>query len=705
MSFEIAFTQGFKDGVARVPPALYPVIDRQIDWLEEDPFAKNPNAKRMKNVRQTFRMRIGKHVRMLYRVDAGQSRVVLFAIGQRESIYKRPQGHGPAMRSPDSGEIRAKLKGQTPGWPRSELKEIARPIAPAELLVEEVEHLSWIDEYELFLLNVPQSMWLPILEAGSLEGLQAAPIPAGVKTQIEDYWTNPSATQVEKLYSLAAGQDVAAIALQPLEQFLVALDPEQKDALAKLKADGPYLLKGSAGTGKSLVGLYHLRDLIISRAGAAMFDDAPARYGVITYTNTLVDASLELLRCITPASGHADIVCTTLDKLAYELAERALGLEPSALNTVGLSNWIDKRLLPTLPAGPAALVRNLGSPYIADEIEQAINGNGLHSADEYITLERKGRKKPLQTEERRNLWLVHEALQALLTRCKTQTFAQRRCLALDYLRNDRGYPRFAALFVDEAQDFPKVARQLCLELVRDPKRLVLAADTGQSIYTVPLNWRQCDTRFDFRRRRPIQLARSYRATREISRAIATLRNDPGDDDDQSTDAIPVFSGPRPRWIEASRDNHPQVVTEEVAKLVHDKDNPINAGQIAIIVRDAPRAEHFEAALKARGIGTALIKKFTPLQLQGHAVHIVTAHSCKGLGFPVVFVPDVDGSTYPERHEVAKAKDDKQREQIFDTEQRLLYVALSRASHRLFMVTDPAHPSPFAAKFERRADWS
>lgn len=134
------------------------------------------------------------------------------------------------------------------------------------------------------------------LSAGSIEGLQQASVPAGVKVQIEDYWTNPNATQVETLYSLAPGQDVAAIAQQPLGCFLVTLDPEQKGALAKLKADGPYLLKGSAGTGKSLVGLYYLRDLITTQANLTMFDDTPARYGVITYPHCLAGQDRLLAR-------------------------------------------------------------------------------------------------------------------------------------------------------------------------------------------------------------------------------------------------------------------------------------------------------------------------------------------------------------------------------------------------------------------------
>ena len=261
------------------------------------------------------------------------------------------------------------------------------------------------------------------------------------------------------------------------------------------------------------------------------------------------------------------------------------------------------------------------------------------------------------------------------------------------------------MFVDEAQDFSKVARQLCLELVRNPRHLVLAADTGQSIYTVPQSWLQSDARFDFNRRKPIQLSRSYRATREIGLAIGPLRADPGDENDQSPNASPVFSGPKPRWIDAKLADQIALVSAEIARLLNTSSPKINAGQVAVIVRDTQRGAWYAAELLRRGVRATQLMKGMPLQLAGDSVHIVTAHSCKGLGFPIVFVVDVHAGSYPASFEIAKAKDDQQREQIVEKEQRLLYVALSRASHQLIMAADPQNPSPFLKKLDRAVLWS
>lgn len=705
MTYEITFTRGFKEELESIPRRILPALSRQIEWIRKDPFAKNPNARRLQNAPKSFRVRIG-DVRSLHRVFTKQLRVLFYHIGPRGSVYQRPASGNTMLTGDENRRVLDEIYGR--------VAEEASIIIPDEVTVTSsvddelpisIEHLSWLCEDDLYLLNVPMELWSAILSAGSLENLTSCDIDEDIRWRLLDYWSNPAPTQVEKLYTLAPGQALETIAQQPLANFLIALDPEQKQALQRIKDDGPYLLKGSAGTGKTLVGLYHIRDMILTRAGESLFDEGEARFGVITYTNTLVDASQAVLEAITPVAIHGKILCSTLDKIAYELASRALGRRPNPLGIAGLAAWIADSVVPKLTGTTAELLDRLGPRYLANEIEQVIVGNGLESVDEYVSFERRGRKRGLREPERRDVWVVYEELRALCSARNVQTFEQIRTIARQYLKSNPNYPRFAVLFVDEAQDFSREARRLCLELVRDPKHLVLAADTGQSIYTVPASWRSADVRFNFQRRRPIMLEKSYRTTREIGRAIASLRLDPGDEDDRSSDAVPVFSGPKPRWIEAPLCEHARVITEEVDRIVRRQGSPINPGQVAIIVRDTMSAQRFRSALKERGIAAQVIDKDSGLRLKGEGVHIVTAHSAKGLGFPIVFVPEVHEETYPWLFALEGAKDAQHREQILDAEQRLLYVAMSRASHLLIMLVASDKPSPFVQKLDRNAHWS
>lgn len=705
MNYEIAFTRGFKDGLEVLPRDIYPIVNRQVLSIAEDPYARDRNRTRMKNAPRTFRARIGIHVRMLYRVLDQTHQVNFLGIGPRGSIYDRETGRATQL----SGEDRNALLGQLGGAasshdePHPQRKPLQVPVIDVPVDSEELE---WICEDELFLLQIPQDAWPVILKAGSIEGLQIAVLDSRMKVRIEDYWTNPKHTQIEKLYTLSPGQGVETIAQSPLSEFLIMLDPEQRSALQRIRGGGPYLLKGSAGTGKSLVGLYHMSDLIKARAGESLFDGNPAWFGVITYTNTLVDANLELLRSITPAISHRRTLCRTLDKIAYKLAGLSLGKRPHPQGGDAMSALLDQvvRRANHAVSAEALLLDKLGTAYVAAEIEQMIIGNGLEDLEGYIQLERRGRRQALRREERETLWEIYRRFIDACHERNVQTWEQCRLIALNYLRTHPDYPRFSSLFVDEAQDFSKTARQLCLELVADPKNLLLAADSGQSIYATPQSWRRCDRRFNFQKRRPILLSKSYRATWQIGQAIAPLRNDPGDDDDQSTNAAPVFSGPKPFWIDSPLPEHPSRVADVIEKLVRDSPNPIQAGLIAIIVRDSPKALIYQKVLSDRGIACAVVKKDAPLQVRLASVHIITAHSSKGLGFPVVFVPDVSATCYPPPYLLNKATDQDQRDELEAQEQRLLYVALSRASHRLYMVVDRDQPSIFASKLDRKSHW-
>jgi superfamily I DNA/RNA helicase/mRNA-degrading endonuclease RelE of RelBE toxin-antitoxin system len=743
--YEITFTGAFKDGLERLPKAIHPIIDRQLRMLSADPFAKNPNATRMKNAGCSFRARIGAHVRMLYRVQSKQRRVVVLAIGTREHIYEENLPGAKPLAPSEVAAILAEISGApllapvppaqpypasiefTPSEVAAILEQIsgALPLVPTQPALAypashepataaipdipvTIEQLPWITDDELFFLHVEPSAWSLIVEAGSVDGLRRLSINDFTKTLIEDYWTHPSPTQVEKLYGLSEGQGAESIAQQPLSYFLIALDPDQKEALKKIKTDGPYLLRGSAGTGKSLVGLYHIRDLIHSRSGETLFDGAPSMFGVITYTNTLVDANKALLQNITSAAAHAGIHCSTLDKIAFDLAARELQRQPQALNTVGIAKWIQDVVEPQLQPSACAALHRIGHDYIAEEIEKIIHANGISTLAEYLSHERAGRKRGLsrgEDGERVAVWQVHEKFSEICRLRKVQTFEEWRVLALRYLKKNPGYPRFTALFVDEAQDLSKVARQLCLELVKDPRYLLLAADSGQSIYSVPPSWIRSDPRFNFNRCKPIKLERSYRSTWQIGRAIAPLRLETGDADDLSGSANPVFSGPQPQWIQKPLVQHVDITCELVKEHIHHPSSPIHPGQIAIIVRDNGHARKYQGALANRGINAVVVAKGSPLQISQPLVHIITAHSSKGLGFPVVFVPEVEASTYPWNFLTSKAKDPQQREQTEEGEQRLLYVALSRASHRLHMIVDSLNPSPFVAKLDREAHWS
>jgi superfamily I DNA/RNA helicase len=427
-------------------------------------------------------------------------------------------------------------------------------------------------------------------------------------------------------------------------------------------------------------------------------------YGVITYTNTLVSSNKALFDNLNGGDPGSSVSHSTLDKIAYSILSKKIGGKLNLINTEGVSNWLVKIAKDSQNSEETLLFDKLGFQYIAEEVEEVVHGNNLTNLQEYKDQDRRGRKIAITQKDRSTIWTIHETLLSMCKQKRVLTFGMFRCLALTSLIKDKHWPRFSALFVDEVQDMGKVSRLLCLNLVKNPRNLLLAADTAQAIYTIPPTWRKTHEIFNFIRRKPLKLEKSYRSTKEISEAIKPLVIDPGDEDDQSNFPKPTRSGPKPQWVDAALQNHVEVSCELIKKITSDREGITNFGQIAIIVREGARANEHVKHLIKNGIKATVISKDHPINIEDDKVHIVTAHSSKGLSFPIVIVPHVANGVYPMAHHMNMAKDPEHREKILEGEQRLLYVALSRSSAWLYMITDPSDCSPYTLKLNRAECW-
>jgi superfamily I DNA/RNA helicase/mRNA-degrading endonuclease RelE of RelBE toxin-antitoxin system len=660
--------------------------------LADDPTTpRGRTIKPLKGWKNLWRYRLGDY-RLIYSVEIESHVVQLLAIGPRKDIYRRFKYAPEADRLPEivfGPELTASLEPthQVPEWmkhpewykPKETSTTLPRKLTPSLLRRWRIplEHhdalLSCKTEDDLLRCEAPQKSVERVLE-------HLYPRPA------EQVAGQPDLQLMEP-------EDLLRYAEGDLLGFLLRLDSEQ-DRYVDWALDGPTLVKGGPGSGKSTVALYRARELVERGAGTVLFT---------TYTNALVEFSRQLLKQVV-GDLPATIKVDTLDSLAVQVVENSdrchLNIGGSneikaALNDAqvyfwqGPGNKYEKMLL-------TGGVQSIRKDYLVEEIEWVIEGRNLRSAEEYLETDRVGRGYGFDERTRRAMWRIYQHVQRFLEDRRIVTWGYVRSHALELVRSGKWPKRWDAVIVDEAQDLTPTALALCIELCHDPTRLFLTADASQSLYNRGFRWKNVHAELRIVGRTRI-LRKNYRSTRQIAEAAAEILRDTGAGDEEVLDQIYIHSGPRPViHVCGSNDEQLLCLAVEIQEAARELRLPVSA--VAVLTPTHQLAEETAKALNEWGLPARYMTS-RELDLQCPRIKVLTIHSAKGLEFPIVAMPFVEDSVLPRPLEHAQAED---LEQHLSAERRLFFVGCTRAMRRLFVACRKDHRSPFLDDLSRDA---
>jgi superfamily I DNA/RNA helicase len=486
---------------------------------------------------------------------------------------------------------------------------------------------------------------------------------------------------------------------------MISLDEDQKNIIKKL-GNGHFIVTGKAGTGKTLVGLYWLIENIENETASVFNNVDKSSFMFISYVNSLVNTSKSTFDSII-RKNDADIKFSTLDSfIAKELYGYKLGDVVSGdtlkfrLKTMTMDRM--KESGDALKINAVQRVENKGIDFLMEEIEKAIEANDIKTLDAYLypNFKREGRKKRLGNPDREAIWSVYECFRILCIKDKKYTWSGKRQFYLHLIQSGQLTPRKVDyLVLDESQDMSFVSIRIINHISRN---FLLLTDEGQSIYSkFPFAWKDVSPllKFDKRRNR-FYLKKSYRMTKQNLKALESLRNNADNFDNDDTEITTgIFDGEKPFWWEVPLEKHNEIIVDIIHEIT--EKNGINAGQIAIILRQTKQFSSVSAALRNSGFDVDVFDKEYPIDINSNAVHIINAHSAKGLEFPFVIVPYISDDFYPFKNN--KLSNEPLEDEFLSMEQRLLYVALSRAQYRLWMLSDNLNPSRFLSKLDKK-DW-
>jgi superfamily I DNA/RNA helicase/mRNA-degrading endonuclease RelE of RelBE toxin-antitoxin system len=665
----------------------------KIEHLLVEPAPDGKVRKALKGHKGVYRVRVGAY-RLFY--TYGDGWVKLLGIRKREEKTYRtvmepesptaPIGPGPAL-PPEHQEVPL-------GAPEEESTTEVLADTPAEVeALPRTLDVAWLQQ-----LHVPAEHIPTLAICTTADALLDSGVPQGVLDRVLDNLFPKAIEDTLDEPDLVVRETTLldAWAEGDLLSFLLKLDPEQ-EALTRWSLDGPTLVKGGAGTGKSTVALYRVKEQL---------DHAPAGSKVlfVTYTRALTRVSEQLLDQLLNPEQRAHVRVCSADTILMELA-RQLGPTPTIASGKQARKILRELVQDFEPPSHAGFQRRLQAKalrripvnYLLDEFHWILSGRELGSVDAYLQTPRSGRGRPFGEKVRRSIWDLYQAFKKRLQVEGLSTWNALRSKVKHALVEGQLQAPVDLVLLDEAQDLPPVALALIANLTSDEAGIFFAADDKQTLYGRGYGWSEIDPRLAFVGRTRI-LRKNYRSTRQLDRASFSILGD--EHAEELSDS--VRDGPLPVWIRGlSREGEVQAAASAIRELTRSR--RLGTGSVAVLVHTRDNGQWFAKELEKRGIPASFSDGKT-LDLSAREVKVMTLYSAKGLEFPIVIVAGLWPGSWPERerfdHEAAYLEE-------LSAHRRLLYVGLSRAMRALVLLqasdcTDPALESLVADHWEIRS---
>ncbi len=689
-TWTLSFTNTFFSELLNLPQAVQKKISKTLKVLEADPISAQGDAKKLKGyTNNVYRVRIGDY-RLFY--SFGQGWVKLLSVRKRdERTYEIELVEVDAPAPPPEGNILEPQQQETPtaGVVISQPIPQAEPSSSTQNASLTTTALPFkLTEVLLKQWQISSEHWPGILAASHAEALLELPIPDHyLQRIIDNLYPRPIEEIItEREYVLKQPEDLDRFVEGSLTTFLLKLDPEQE----KLKAfgkQGPILVKGGPGTGKSTLAIYRVQSLLEQGLKPVLFP---------TYTKALVTYSEQLLtQLIGQPLDQAGVKVATVDSLTFHYyvqtygkpvfarEEQCLALLEVALQTADLpaKNSFDRQ-------GRRQSLERLGLPYLLQEIQDVIDAWGVTSLEDYLALDRRGRGAPLQAKLREALWSVYQTWQNLMQRDGYITWPQLRCKALAVVESLATLP-YQAVVIDETQDLSPVALRFLLALVPSLEGVYLTADASQSLYQRGFSWKQIHADLKVTGR-TLLLKRNYRNTAQIIAACATiLEGTSAGDAECLTQEPSACQGATPAIILTdSVEQESRLIQAFFIEAAKRCRLPLHGG--AVLCPNIVMGKAIAQRLVKQGAEAQFVAG-NDIDLNAAYIKVMTLHSAKGLEFPFVAVVGLREGILPYIGADLPADEMKS---VADEQRRLFYVGCSRAMRALVVSGSRSHPSSF-----------
>lgn len=480
---------------------------------------------------------------------------------------------------------------------------------------------------------------------------------------------------------------------------------EQKKVYS-IDTAGPIMVRGCAGSGKTLVAIARARFLDSYAHG--LFGHA--KIGFFTYDTSL---RKEVTRYLENTKIKVDNIDRWVNKFLREQRGYKIGMLPTNPGWNGKFHLcLQQAKLKVFgkQSGRAICMKSNG--FYKDEIEW-IKYRQIEDEETYLNTPRVGRGTAdrVSSEDRHLLWGLKVAYDEYASAKGLMLFEdlinaavkelQKRPLSEDEL--------FSYVIVDEAQDFT-LAKLRLISLITaglpEKKNLTLFADAAQQIYQCGFSWKEAN--ISIAGRRSYAFNKNYRNTRQIAEAACSLMSHEEDQRDMTQMELPAKSGEKPLLVISVR-------KEAVLDVLIKKIAAVPQGErIAFAAYGKKNLDELKMILERKGFGVRLNGKLfmNPFELdalldsndeanaavsakavgateRNRILDVYSLYKLKGLQFEHVVLWDITEGSFPpltgHLNEYSRFR-------------MLLYVAMTRACSTLTLCSF-GKPSPLLREID------
>ena len=337
---------------------------------------------------------------------------------QQYTVYEQAPDSGVNQTYARQRETAGKL---FMAWTDDELESCGFPVPV-------VSHLRRIDSDHEF-LDLEDELGLRFFEPaynliayGHPDGEQ----PLAPRLLIEDDPADPEVTEEDREVERHLADDrkgawftrvepefLTEVMGRPIEDWMIFLHPDQRTAVER-RYMGPARVRGAAGTGKTVVGLHRAawlaeRNRLIERNRRAELVPTDEDMRPILFTTFIrsLPPVFEALYLRLPGVRAGDVEFVNVDRLALRVCKDAG--ERLYVNykkrDAAFSAAFEEIVTPGSPLAGSGFTRK----YVRDEISVVIKGRAIGSLDTYLRIARTGRRVPMGSKLRTQVWELREA--------------------------------------------------------------------------------------------------------------------------------------------------------------------------------------------------------------------------------------------------------------------------------------------------------